>query len=116
MILHIALAEDWAEARRRGCYPWSTRGVLIADQGFLHGCADLEQLQAVMDALYPDRPELVLLEIDEDALAAHGLEVRFEPGDPENPDSERFPHVYGGPLPCSLLRPSSLSLPSRRTP
>ena len=28
MILHIALAEDWAQAQRRGTYPWSTRGVL----------------------------------------------------------------------------------------
>ncbi|BDA63835.1 DUF952 domain-containing protein [Actinomyces capricornis] len=110
MILHIALAEDWARAQRRGTYPWSTRGVLASQQGFVHGCATIEQVGAVMEAVYPDRPDVVLLQVDEAALAGHGLEVREEPGDPSDPDSELFPHIYGGPLPTRLLRPSPLPL------
>ena len=38
---------------------------------------------------------LTLLGIDTERLAATGIEVRDEPGDPAHPDGERFPHVYG---------------------
>jgi len=38
---------------------------------------------------------LTLLGIDTARLAADGVEVRAEPGDPLHPDGERFPHVYG---------------------
>jgi hypothetical protein len=67
---------------------------------------------------------LVLLTLDEPALAAAGLRVVREPGDPSDSDSERFPHVYGGPLPVAavsrvepLVRPENdLGRPSGAAP
>jgi uncharacterized protein (DUF952 family) len=35
------------------------------------------------------------LGIDTERLAAAGIEVRAEPGDPAHPGGERFPHVFG---------------------
>jgi uncharacterized protein (DUF952 family) len=45
---------------------------------------------------------LVALGISVEALAARGIEVHDEPGDPADPASERFPHVYG-PVPVDAV-------------
>lgn len=101
-LLHLALAKDWNP--QAATYPMSTRGLTIAEVGFLHASRDEDQAERVARLLYADVTEpLLVLTLSEEALAAAGREVRFEPADPGNPDSERFPHVYGGDLPTSAV-------------
>ena len=110
MILHITLPEDWAAARRTGRYTASTRGASIDDVGFLHASDDAAQVGMVGAAIYPDRPDAFVVGLDEDELAGAGLRVRREPGDPSDPHSAEFPHIYpdeavSGHIPCSMLTP-----------
>ncbi len=103
-IQHIAFTADWEKAQRTGAYDRSTRGASIDEVGFLHASDGPEQLRTVLGRFYADVTEpLVLLTLDEPALAAAGLRVVREPGDPSDPDSERFPHVYGGVLPVAAV-------------
>lgn len=99
---HIALESDWQAAQASGTYPVSTRGQLIADVGFMHCSGSQEQLDGVYQRFYADVTEpLLVLTLDEQTLAAHDLDVRYEPavvgGD------ELFPHVYGGDLPVGCV-------------
>jgi guanine deaminase len=104
VIQHIAFRQDWHRAQRSGTYDRSTRGASIDEVGFLHATLGPEQVTSVLGRFYADVAEpLVLLTLDEAALAAAGLCVVMEPGDPADPDSEKFPHVYGGPLPVSAV-------------
>lgn len=90
-LYHLALEEDWQEARRLGVYTRSTRGLDVADVGFLHASWS-HQLDATWKRFYGDAPELRLLVIDPGGLEAAGIPLRVEPA----PGSgERFPHLYG---------------------
>ena|SRR5215472_3720498 len=88
LIYHIASAADWEQARRDGEYTTSTRGVSLAEQGFIHA-STAPQVAPVANAFYGDDQGLVVLVIDAGRL---GPEVRCEPvpgwDDP-------FPHIYG---------------------
>ena len=66
MILHLAIRADWEQAKLSGNYPWSTRGISVADEGYTH-CSYESQWKGVRDRFYSDLAdsELVLLEIDE---------------------------------------------------
>lgn len=104
-LYHLALEEEWREARRQGVYSRSTRGMSLADVGFIHASWS-HQVEATWRRFYGDGPALRLLMIDPARLAARGLPVREEPA----PDSgERFPHIYG-PLPLDAVL---LALPFR---
>ena len=102
-LLHIALPEDWKVAQASGEYAVSTRGALISQVGLMHGSWDADQALKIWNVIYADRPDIVVLEMSVSALADAGLTVREEPGDPTDPASERFPHVYGGPVPVKLM-------------
>lgn len=81
----------------------------MAEVGFVH-CSAPEQLPAVVSFVYADVVgDYVILELDRQRLESAGLPVRDEPGDPEDPTSERFPHVYG-PIPVDAV---SRVLPAR---
>lgn len=98
---HIATESDWHAAQDAGTYPVSTRGQLIADVGFMH-CSTPEQTAGVLQRFYADVVEpLLLLTLDEAALADHGLEIRWEP--PAPGVIEEFPHIYGGNLPVACV-------------
>jgi tRNA(Arg) A34 adenosine deaminase TadA/uncharacterized protein (DUF952 family) len=104
VIQHIAFTADWEQAQRTGTYDRSTRGASIGEVGFLHASDGPDQVKSVLERFYADVVEpLVLLTLEESALASAGLRVVREPGDPSDPDSERFPHVYGGPLPVAVV-------------
>ncbi|WP_229054056.1 DUF952 domain-containing protein [Aeromicrobium sp. Leaf350] len=95
LIHHLALRADWADAQATGAYTWSTRGVTIAEEGFLHGSRP-DQVEGVLARFYADLDpaELVLLDIDTDLL---DVPWRFDPvGDDE------YPHVYG-PVPVAAV-------------
>lgn len=104
---HIALESDWQAAQEAGSYPVSTLGQTIAEVGFMHCSGSADQLAGVIERFYADVTEpLLVLTLDETALADHGLEVRHEPpvpGTPVRPGTELFPHVYGGDVPVACV-------------
>ncbi len=89
-IYHLAEPDAWAGARSTGSYDRSTRGLSLAQQGFIH-CSEPHQWPVVRSAFYGDvQGELVLLEIEPDLLEAPLVR---EAGNPAT--GEEFPHVYG---------------------
>lgn len=94
-IHHVASAADWRAARRSGSYTTSTRGLSLAEQGFIHA-ARPEQVAGVHRRFYADATEpLVLLTIETDLL---DVPWREEPvGD------DTFPHVYGALSPAAVV-------------
>lgn len=89
-IFHIATQADWEAARASGVYTTSTRGVSLAEQGFIHA-SRADQWEGVRAAFYADVTEpLVLLAVDTERLAVPVVEEPPAPG-----MDETFPHVYG---------------------
>lgn len=90
MILHLAIRADWEQAKLRGNYPWSTRGISVADEGYTH-CSYESQWKGVRDRFYSDLTdsELVLLEIDEAKLTSKVIVEQLGAA------PEAFPHIYG---------------------
>jgi glutathione S-transferase len=98
-LFHLAMEEDWQEALRQGVYSRSTRGMSLAEVGFIHACWS-HQLEPTWQRFYADGPALRLLSIDPERLAAAAIPVREEPA----PGSgELFPHIYGA-LPIEAVR------------
>jgi uncharacterized protein (DUF952 family) len=87
-IYHIAAAADWERAVREGQYTMSTRGLTLAEQGFIHA-STAAQVAQVASAFYQGVPDLLLLVIDTDRVIP---EIRYEPV-PGQPDP--YPHIYG---------------------
>lgn len=87
IVYHVALPADWAHACQVGRYTVSTRGVSLAQQGFIHA-ATAAQWPVVRHRFYAGVP-VVLLSIDTDLLEG---ETRWEPGEPGS--QELFPHLY----------------------
>ncbi|HET9092291.1 MAG TPA: DUF952 domain-containing protein [Acidimicrobiales bacterium] len=96
-LLHITERVTWLEAAMTGEYRMSTRGVTLAEQGFIH-CSLRHQLRPVAEFLYGDAAadDLVVLVIDSERVPAV---VRYEA--PE-PGGEQYPHIYGV-LPASSV-------------
>ena len=88
LIYHITTGPDWAQARRDGAYRLSTRGVTLAQEGFIHA-STARQVPLVANAFYRGDAGLVVLVIDTDLVEP---EIRYEqpPG-----SGETFPHIYG---------------------
>jgi uncharacterized protein (DUF952 family) len=81
LLYHIAEREAWQQAIRAGRY----RAASLVHEGFIH-CSFRHQVERVAANYYAGRSDLLLLEIDPDALEA---EVLLEGG------AELFPHIYG---------------------
>ena len=88
IIYHIALACDWELALASGEYTTSTRGVTLAEQGFIHA-SNARQVAGVANSFYRGAPGLLVLVIDAELLTAP---LRYDdvPG-----SDEPFPHIYG---------------------
>lgn len=95
-IYHLALPADWRRAVEGGLYAVSTRGLSLADEGFIH-CSFAHQIEPVANTWFRDLDQLVILRLDLEALAA---EVRIEPS--SDGRAELFPHVYG-PIPAAAV-------------
>ncbi|WP_028637571.1 DUF952 domain-containing protein [Nocardioides sp. URHA0032] len=97
-IFHIATRADWERAQREGAYTTSTRGVTLAEEGYIHA-SHADQWEGVRAAFYADVTEpLVLLEIETDRLGVPVVEEPPAPG-----VDETFPHVYGAISPRAVV-------------
>ena len=95
-IFHLATAADWEAARRSGAYTTSTRGVTLAEEGFIHA-SRADQWQGVRERFYADVTEpLVLLVIETDRLDVPVVE--------EQVGEETYPHVYGAIPPSAVVQ------------
>lgn len=94
-LYHLAERADWIEAQAAGSYQVSTRGVSLAEQGFIHTSLR-HQAQGIADAVFAGVDDVVLLVIDSERL---GVPVKYEPGEPGGED---YPHIYG-PLPVAAV-------------
>ena len=101
-LYHLALPEDWRQARAAGVYARSTRGLGLEQVGFIHA-SYAHQLAATYARFYGDAGPVVLLTIDPARLEQAGVAVRAEAAG-SNPaaGAERFPHLYG-PLPLAAV-------------
>jgi uncharacterized protein (DUF952 family) len=88
---HLAERPVWEAAQRTGAYEGSTRGLSLAEVGFVH-MSYPRQLAEVAAAFYADADpaDLVLLRIDPDRVPA-GIVVE-----------DGFPHTYG-PVPVAAV-------------
>ncbi len=91
-LYHLALRDDWQRAKVEGHYPHSSRGLALAEVGFVHA-SQAHQVEPTLRRFYGDLPaaEVLLLAIDPARLGPAGVEVRMEPA-PES--GELFPHLY----------------------
>ncbi len=108
-IFHIATASDWAAALESGAYTTSTRGVSLADEGFVHASRE-DQWEGVRERYYTDADEpLLLLAIETDLLDVPVVEE-------EVPGGETFPHVYGAITPTAVVHVTPLPDLPREVP
>jgi uncharacterized protein (DUF952 family) len=95
-ICHLALPDEWAAAVTAGQYTMSTRGITLADEGFIH-CSFAHQVLGVAQRFYGDVTELVVVRLDRTALDA---DLRVEPA--ADGVDELFPHLYA-PIPIDAV-------------
>jgi uncharacterized protein (DUF952 family) len=94
-LLHLIDTAGWRAARAAGVLAPPS----LSEVGFVHLSAP-EQVSLPADRLFAGRQDVVLLVLDPDLI---GVEVRWEPGVPGDPESMRFPHAYG-PVPLTAVR------------
>jgi uncharacterized protein (DUF952 family) len=102
MLFHVADRTRWEASVAAGQYTQSTRGMELADVGFIHLSTE-SQVPGVLERFYAGVTDLVLLHIDETRLTSA---VVFEdvPG-----ASEQFPHLYGPLNPDAVTGTSSVT-------
>lgn len=93
-LVHICTAGEWLSMRGQAEYVPDSYG----EVGFVH-LSTPQQVHLPANRLFPGREDLVLLRLDPARLNAP---VRWEPGVPSDPESMRFPHLYG-PLPIAAV-------------
>ena len=87
VLLHMCTSAEWEAARVAGVVAPPS----LAEVGFVH-LSTPEQVSLPANRLFRGRSDVLLLVIDP---ARIGVEVRWEPGVPGDPESMRFPHAYG---------------------
>ncbi len=83
-IYHLVPRADWEAASDESEYSAPS----LASEGFIHCSKDHEQLFAVARRLYRDRTDMLVLELDTDALSSP---IKEEP----SRSGEIYPHIYG---------------------
>ena len=95
-VFHITEPDVWSTATSTGAFSGSTRGASLDEVGFVH-CSFADQVERVAGYVYgEDDVDLLLLEIETDAVPAEVRVENLEGGD------ECFPHVYG-PIPVQAV-------------
>ncbi len=83
VLFHIAEQPFWDAAQKSGAY----RALSLDSEGFIH-LSTAAQYVATANRYYVGRNDLVLLEVNEAAIAGESL--RFE----KSTNDELFPHLY----------------------
>lgn len=86
-LLHLTTPATWRVALAAG----SVVAPSLVTDGFIH-LSSPAQVHLPANRLYGGRDDVILLVIDPDRLPD---EVKWEPGVPGDPESMRFPHLYG---------------------
>ncbi len=94
VLVHMCGLADWEAASAAGEH----RPASLSEAGFVH-LSGVEQVHLPANRLYAGRTDLVLLYLNPALLRAP---VRWEPGVATDPESMRFPHLYG-PLPMAAV-------------
>jgi uncharacterized protein (DUF952 family) len=97
MLYRIAEPADWQHAQQTGFFASAD----LAAEGFIHS-SERHQILETARRYYAGRAGLVLLEWDEDALAAAGVRAEWE-WVPSR--QQHFAHVFG-PVPLAAVRHS----------
>ncbi|MFP5019595.1 DUF952 domain-containing protein [Pseudonocardia phyllosphaerae] len=97
VLLHLCTPDERAGYAREGAIAPAS----LDEVGFVH-LSTPEQVALPANRLFAGREDLELLVVDPAALGHAGVEVRWEPGVPGDPESMRFPHAYG-PVPFSAV-------------
>jgi uncharacterized protein (DUF952 family) len=96
--LHLTTKQAWEDALKVGVYSHSTNGKTLEVVGFIHG-AFADQVEEVAGFVFAgSTEELVILHLNIENLALHGIEVRVEKAS----NGKSYPHVYGA-IPCNLV-------------
>ena len=95
MLYRIAEATDWQHAQQTGFFASAD----LAAEGFIHA-SEAYQILETARRYYAGRADLVLLEWDEDALAAASVRVEREWVASRQ---QHFAHVFG-PVPQGAVR------------
>ncbi|MHA7223944.1 DUF952 domain-containing protein [Arthrobacter sp. RHLT1-20] len=97
-LLHVAITDDWEACARFGEYDVSTRGKTVEDTGFIHAATGA-QLQTVLDEVYGGlKLPLLVVVLDEESLAAAGVQVRWDATGRSGEEFAAAPRVLG-PIP-----------------
>ena len=83
-IFHLISEADWETAQT--ARHWEPAS--LKDEGFIHCSKDEEQAIRVVQRLYPDRADLLALEVDTDQLESSLISEASRSG-------EIYPHIYG---------------------
>jgi uncharacterized protein (DUF952 family) len=94
VLLHLCTTAEWDAARAAGAIAPPS----LTEVGFVH-LSTPEQVTLPANRLFRGHSDVLLLVIDP---ARIGVEVRWEPGVPGDPESMRFPHAYG-PIPAAAV-------------
>jgi len=84
IIIHIVDTLTWEKNKNNPQYYGDT----LLSQGFIHCCLP-EQMDEVLKNWFPEREDLIFLEIDTDKLSPPLVFENLEGGE------EKFPHIYG---------------------
>jgi uncharacterized protein (DUF952 family) len=83
-ILHITTADDWEAAEDAGELTTPS----LEEEGFIH-CSTAEQVEETANRIFEGSGDLLLLEVETDALTS---ELKWERATDVGDD---FPHIYG---------------------
>ncbi len=86
-LFHLALVSDWEEALKQGVYRVSTRGLTLAEVGFIH-LSWQEQVQDTYERFYSGGVDVLRLRIDPKRIRSP---LRAD----VVPTGMLFPHLYG---------------------
>ncbi len=90
-IFHLITERDWESAR--DAPQW--RPGSLSNEGFIHCSGDEEQAMRVVARLYPDRADMLALEVDTE-------KVNYPVISESSRSGEIYPHIYG-PLETSAV-------------
>lgn len=94
VLVHLCGADEWQAASART----ELRPESLDQSGFVH-LSTPQQVHLPANRLFAGRTDLVLLHVDPDRLTDP---LRWEPGVSTDPESMKFPHLYG-PLPIAAV-------------